>query len=165
MTALATLDDLKHNGIEVTDEQTATSLLDSVSEAVRSAAGCPITLGEWTVDIPRNREDHPDAVAARELMTAMLDVVDSEDLPDVVELGFAIAPLGPNQLGVRSVPALLQSGDPAALARSLIGELREQAAVLNPEFNLFIHLLSQEELEPYLAALRARGRGWSPRRY
>ena len=52
MTALATLDDLKHNGIEVTDEQTATSLLDSVSEAVRSAAGCPITLGEWTVDIP-----------------------------------------------------------------------------------------------------------------
>ena len=36
-----------------------------------------------------------------------------------------IAPLGPNQLGVRSVPALLQSGDPAALARSLIAELRE----------------------------------------
>ena len=52
MTALATLDDLKSNGIEVTDEQTATSLLDSVSDAVRSAAGCPITLGEWTVDIP-----------------------------------------------------------------------------------------------------------------
>ena len=40
-------------------------------------------------------------------------------------LGFAIAPLGPNQLGVRGVPALLQSGDPAALARSLIAELRE----------------------------------------
>ena len=52
MTALATLDDLKSNGIEVTDEQTATSLLDSVSDAVRSAAGCPITLGEWTVDLP-----------------------------------------------------------------------------------------------------------------
>ncbi|HXE38134.1 MAG TPA: DNA mismatch repair protein MutL, partial [Azonexus sp.] len=43
----------------------------------------------------------------------------------LAELGFAIAPLGPNQLGVRSVPALLQSGDPAALAKSLIGELRE----------------------------------------
>lgn len=43
----------------------------------------------------------------------------------LAELGFSIAPLGPNQLGVRSVPALLQSGDPAALARSLIGELRE----------------------------------------
>lgn len=52
MTALATLDDLKSNGIEVIDEQTATSLLDSVSDAVRSAAGCPITIGEWTVDIP-----------------------------------------------------------------------------------------------------------------
>lgn len=43
----------------------------------------------------------------------------------LAELGFAIAPLGPNQLGVRSVPALLQSGDPAALAKSLIAELRE----------------------------------------
>ncbi|MBS1188421.1 MAG: mismatch repair protein MutL [Rhodocyclaceae bacterium] len=41
------------------------------------------------------------------------------------ELGFEIAPLGPNQLGVRAVPALLQGGDPAALARSLIEELRE----------------------------------------
>lgn len=43
----------------------------------------------------------------------------------LAELGFAIAPLGPNQLGVRAVPALLQSGDPVALARALIGELRE----------------------------------------
>ena len=41
------------------------------------------------------------------------------------ELGFEIAPLGPAQLGVRSVPALLQGGDPAALARTLIAELRE----------------------------------------
>lgn len=37
--------------------------------------------------------------------------------------------------------------------RQLIGELREQAAALNPEFKLFIHLLSLAELEPYLAAL------------
>jgi len=43
----------------------------------------------------------------------------------LADLGFAIAPLGPNQLGVRGVPALLQGGDPVALARSLIGELRE----------------------------------------
>ncbi|MBB6343278.1 allophanate hydrolase [Pseudomonas fluvialis] len=40
--------------------------------------------------------------------------------------------------------------------RQLIGELRERAAALNPEFNLFIHLLSQAELEPYLAALDAK---------
>src|SRR3990167_6827736 len=37
--------------------------------------------------------------------------------------------------------------------RQLIAALREQAAALNPEFNLFIHLLTAEELEPYLAAL------------
>jgi len=55
-----------------------------------------------------------------------LDIAAVEEHGEALaELGFAIAPLGPNQLGVRSVPALLQSGDPAALARSLIGELRE----------------------------------------
>ncbi len=43
----------------------------------------------------------------------------------LADLGFEIAVLGPGQLGVRSLPALLQSGDPTALARSLIGELRE----------------------------------------
>ncbi|MEW5696972.1 MULTISPECIES: allophanate hydrolase [Pseudomonas] len=37
--------------------------------------------------------------------------------------------------------------------RQLILALRDQAAALNPEFNLFIHLLSATELEPYLAAL------------
>ena len=55
-----------------------------------------------------------------------LDIAAVEEHANALaELGFAIAPLGPNQLGVRSVPALLQSGDPAALARSLIAELRE----------------------------------------
>ncbi|MFZ2268799.1 MAG: DNA mismatch repair endonuclease MutL [Azonexus sp.] len=55
-----------------------------------------------------------------------LDIAAVEEHAEALaELGFQIAPLGPNQLGVRSVPALLQSGDPAALARSLIGELRE----------------------------------------
>lgn len=55
-----------------------------------------------------------------------LDIAAIEEHGEALaELGFQIAPLGPNQLGVRSVPALLQSGDPAALARSLIGELRE----------------------------------------
>lgn len=43
--------------------------------------------------------------------------------------------------------------DGSLTPRQLIGELREHAAALNPEFNLFIHLLSQEALEPYLAAL------------
>ncbi len=55
-----------------------------------------------------------------------LDIAAVEEHADALaDLGFQIAPLGPNQLGVRSVPALLQSGDPAALARALIAELRE----------------------------------------
>lgn len=40
--------------------------------------------------------------------------------------------------------------------RTLIVELREQAAALNPEYHLFIHLLTPAELEPYLAALDDR---------
>ncbi|HBX55518.1 allophanate hydrolase [Pseudomonas sp. UBA2684] len=43
--------------------------------------------------------------------------------------------------------------DASLTPRQLILALREQAAALNPQFNLFIHLLSTEELEPYLAAL------------
>jgi DNA mismatch repair protein MutL len=43
----------------------------------------------------------------------------------LAEIGFEITALGPSQLGVRSVPALLQGGDPVALARALIGELQE----------------------------------------
>jgi len=39
--------------------------------------------------------------------------------------------------------------------RRLILALREQAEALNPDFNLFIHLLSAEELEPYLTALES----------
>jgi DNA mismatch repair protein MutL len=55
-----------------------------------------------------------------------LDIAAVEEHSEALaELGFQIAPLGPNQLGVRSLPALLQSGDPAALAKSLIAELRE----------------------------------------
>ncbi|EMO7189422.1 allophanate hydrolase [Pluralibacter gergoviae] len=37
--------------------------------------------------------------------------------------------------------------------RALITELRSRAGRLNPEFNLFIYLLSPGELEPYLLAL------------
>ncbi|MCL2346446.1 MAG: DNA mismatch repair endonuclease MutL [Desulfobulbus sp.] len=48
-----------------------------------------------------------------------------EHAATLAELGFQITPLGPNQLAVRGVPALLQGGDPAALARALLDELRE----------------------------------------
>src|SRR5579864_3266115 len=40
--------------------------------------------------------------------------------------------------------------------RRLIGGLRERAAALDADYHLFIHLLSEAELEPYLAALETR---------
>lgn len=40
--------------------------------------------------------------------------------------------------------------------RVLVAELLERAAQLNPEYRLFIHLLTPAELEPYLAALDDR---------
>lgn len=43
--------------------------------------------------------------------------------------------------------------DGSLTPRQLIAALHEQATALNPEFHLFIHLLSLAELEPYLAAL------------
>ena len=44
-------------------------------------------------------------------------------------------------------------GDGNLNPRQLILALRDKAAALNPDYHLFIHLLSPEELEPYLAAL------------
>ncbi|GJH19964.1 allophanate hydrolase [Caballeronia novacaledonica] len=40
--------------------------------------------------------------------------------------------------------------------RALIGALRTRAADLNADYRLFIHLLNDDEIEPYLAALDAR---------
>ncbi len=40
--------------------------------------------------------------------------------------------------------------------RQLLLGLREKAAALNPDYHLFIHLLTAEELEPYLTALESR---------
>ncbi|MEE4944303.1 allophanate hydrolase [Pseudomonas alliivorans] len=52
------------------------------------------------------------------------------------------------------VRAAYQSG--AVSPRQLILALQEKAAELNPGYHLFIHLLSPDELEPYLAALESR---------
>ena len=55
-----------------------------------------------------------------------LDMVAAEEYSDTLnELGFDIAPMGPTQLAVRSMPVLLQASDPTALVRSLLTELRE----------------------------------------
>jgi DNA mismatch repair protein MutL len=64
---------------------------------------------------------------------AALDVAAVEEHPEALAaLGFDIAVVGPAQLAVRAVPALLQSGDPASLARSLIAELREHGITQLP---------------------------------
>ena len=71
-------------------------------------------------------------VATQNLLIPAVFSADALDIAAVEEhaealadIGFTITPLGPNQLGVRAVPALLQAGDPAALARALIADLRE----------------------------------------
>ena len=46
--------------------------------------------------------------------------------------------------------------DGSLTPRQLLPSLRDKAAALNPDYHLFIHLLSAEELEPYLAALDGR---------
>ncbi|MBK7326118.1 MAG: DNA mismatch repair endonuclease MutL [Propionivibrio sp.] len=55
-----------------------------------------------------------------------LDVAAAEEHTEALHaLGFDLAPMGPTQLAVRAVPALLQAADPATLTRALLGELRE----------------------------------------
>lgn len=41
--------------------------------------------------------------------------------------------------------------------RELIRALRERAIQLNPEYHMFIHILTEEELEPYLSHLETTG--------
>ena len=55
-----------------------------------------------------------------------LDVAAAEEYAEALHAwGFEVSAIGPNQLAVRTVPELLQAADPAALARALLGELRE----------------------------------------
>jgi len=58
-----------------------------------------------------------------------LDVATAEENREALErLGLEIAVSGPNELTVRTAPALLASGDLAGLARSLLREIREYGA-------------------------------------
>ncbi|MBA1275394.1 allophanate hydrolase [Stutzerimonas azotifigens] len=54
-------------------------------------------------------------------------------------------------LRLNTLRAAYASGE--TTPRRLIAQLSEKAAALNPEFKLFIHLMTADELEPYLAAL------------
>lgn len=48
--------------------------------------------------------------------------------PAIQALGFELAPLGPRQLAIRSVPEILLGSDPAALVRALLDELNTHGA-------------------------------------
>ena len=55
-----------------------------------------------------------------------LDVAAAEEHRDTLEqLGLDVSAAGPNELAVRAAPALLASGDVAALARDVLREIRE----------------------------------------
>jgi DNA mismatch repair protein MutL len=58
-----------------------------------------------------------------------LEVATAEDNRETLEqLGLELTVAGPNELALRAAPALLAGGDVAALARSLLAELREFGA-------------------------------------
>ncbi|NWD67176.1 allophanate hydrolase [Pseudomonas gingeri] len=59
-----------------------------------------------------------------------------------------------HDLRLDQVRAAYQAG--SQTPRQLILALRDKAAALNPDYHLFIHLLSVAELEPYLLALEGR---------
>ena len=59
MDTLATVKDLDSYGIEYADGKLAGKLLESVSAAVRDAAGCPITHGDFPVTIPGETSRRP----------------------------------------------------------------------------------------------------------
>jgi DNA mismatch repair protein MutL len=59
------------------------------------------------------------AATALEIATAQSEALTLQ------ELGLDVAPIGPAQLAVRSLPAALADADPAALARSVLAELQQ----------------------------------------
>ncbi|HLD65512.1 MAG TPA: allophanate hydrolase, partial [Pseudomonas sp.] len=59
----------------------------------------------------------------------------------------------PHEFDLRLDALKTAYGDGSLNPRQLILALRDKAAELNPDYHLFIHLLSVEELEPYLAIL------------
>ena len=75
-------------------------------------------------DVSRQRLLVPAVLAAD-----ALDVPTAEENRETLErLGLEVAVSGPNELTVRAAPALLASGDIAALTRSLLQEIRDYGA-------------------------------------
>ena len=88
MDTLATVKDLDSYGIEYADEKLAGKLLESVSAAVRDAAGCPITRGEYTVTIPGETSRRLD-LPMRPVISVSRVLMDGEETGDWKLLGNA----------------------------------------------------------------------------
>lgn len=89
MDTLATIKDLDSYGIEYADGKLAGKLLESVSAAVRDAAGCPITRGEYTVTIPGETSRRLD-LPMRPVISVSRVLVDGEQTGDWKLLGNAL---------------------------------------------------------------------------
>ena len=89
MDTLATIKDLDSYGIEYADEKLAGKLLESVSAAVRDAAGCPITRGEYTVTIPGETSRRLD-LPMRPVISVSRVLMDGEQTGDWKLLGNAL---------------------------------------------------------------------------
>ncbi len=57
----------------------------------------------------------------------------ADQLPVLARFGFQIEPFGPNTYLVRSIPALVAGGDPAAAVRSLVEDFEEDETPLGAE--------------------------------
>lgn len=68
----------------------------------------------------------------------------TEHAATLIAMGFEIASLSPTSLAIRAVPQLLQSADPAQLARDLLRELRESGSsrVLTEQRNQLLSTLA-----------------------
>lgn len=89
MDTLATIKDLDSYGIEYADGKLAGKLLESVSAAVRDAAGCPITRGEYTVTIPGETSRRLD-LPMRPVISVSRVLMDGEETGDWKLLGNAL---------------------------------------------------------------------------
>lgn len=113
MDQLASLDDLKAYGVDYEGfEELAKRLLESVSSAVRSAAGCPISLGTWTATIPSERSRKLD-LPCRAVRKVTSVLVDGDPVDDWTLLGSSLyrpEPWGPARGIPRTVTITMEAG-------------------------------------------------------
>ncbi|OXN01476.1 hypothetical protein [Bifidobacterium vansinderenii] len=89
MTPLATITDLDGFGISHNDDILAAKLIESVSSAVREAAGCPISRGTWTITIPSEQSRKLD-LPCRPVTSVEQVLIDGEETTDWKLLGNAL---------------------------------------------------------------------------